>query len=156
MSQMQLYQYFQVWGGVTLKVNSYNYIPYALKTDLDIKTNIDFSNISETAHTVIQAGSRKMLLLTNNYIDIQFNEVLTADADGYATVNCENMHDTAQIAAYVFTPDGKTGIGNQHTAGRGTNCQGAMFIPKGNKYRVWANGGNLKYARFYFCETGEK
>lgn len=97
-----------------------------------------------------------MMLLTNNYIDIQFDKLLTADADGYATINCDNMHNNAQIAAYVFTPDGKVGISNQHTAGQGTNCQGAMFIPKGNKYKVWANGGNLRHARFYYCETGEK
>lgn len=96
-----------------------------------------------------------MLLLTNNYIDIAFDKVLIAEADGYAIIDCENMHAAAQIAAYVYTPDGKVGIGNQHTAAQGTNCQGAMFIPKGNKYRVWANGGNLKYARFYYCETGE-
>lgn len=97
-----------------------------------------------------------MLLLTNNYIDIAFNKVLIAEADGYAIIDCENMHAAAQIAAYVYTPDGKVGIGNQHTAAQGTHCLGAMFIPKGNKYRVWANGGNLKYARFYYCETGEK
>ena len=122
-------------------------------SDLQLKANVDFNNITNKANTKIQDSSRKMLLLTNNYIDIAFDQILTADADGYATINCDNMHDTAQIAAYVFTPDGKIGIGNQHTAGANTNCQGAIFVPKGNKYKVWANGGSLKSARFYFCET---
>lgn len=122
-------------------------------SDLQLKANVDFNNITNKANTKIQDSSRKMLLLTNNYIDIAFDQILTADADGYATINCDNMHDNAQIAAYVFTPDGKVGIGNQHTAGANTNCQGAIFVPKGNKYKVWANGGSLKYARFYFCET---
>ena len=71
-----------------------------------------------------------MLLLTNNYIDIAFDKVLIAEADGYAIIDCENMHAAAQIAAYVYTPDGKVGIGNQHTAAQGTHCLGAMFIPK--------------------------
>lgn len=128
------------------KINAEQPVELVKKSDI-------FSNHFEQ---YIQDSSRKMLLLTNNYIDIAFNKTLTAEADGYATVDCENMHAAAQIAAYVFTPDGNTGIGNQHTAAQGTNCQGAMFIPKGNKYRVWANGGNLKYARFYYCETGEK
>lgn len=122
-------------------------------SDLQLKANVDFNNITNKANTKIQDSSRKMLLLTNNYIDIAVGQILTADADGYATINCDNMHDTAQIAAYVFTPDGEIGIGNQHTAGANTNCQGAIFVPKGNKYKVWANGGSLKSARFYFCET---
>lgn len=122
-------------------------------SDLQLKANVDFNNITNKANTKIQDSSRKMLLLTNNYIDIAVGQILTADADGYATINYDNMHDNAQIAAYVFTPDGKIGIGNQHTAGANTNCQGAIFVPKGNKYKVWANGGSLKYARFYFCET---
>lgn len=122
-------------------------------SDLRLKANVDFNNITDKANTQIQDISRKMNLLTNNYIDIQVDKLLTADADGYAAINYDQMYDGAQIAAYVFTPDGNVGIGNQHTAGNLTNCQGAIFVPKGNKYKVWANGGNLKNARFYYCET---
>lgn len=124
-------------------------------SELQLKANTDLSNITDVANTNIQNACRKNMLLTNNYIDIAVDTILTAEADGYATITCTNMSSAAQLGAYVYPPDTSVAIGNQPTALQGVTMQSAIFVPKGNKYRVWYNNSTLKYARFYYCETYE-
>lgn len=152
-----------------LSVGNNNRINFHVQTNISSGSGSSMPVFCFNSGPVDESGEPALITLSENTLTLNAPAVCTtAGVETYA-INDNISLDISELAdgnynllynpeteGLEITPDGKVGIGNQHTAGRGSNCQDAMYIPKGNKYRVWTNGGNLKYARFYFCETGEK
>ena len=102
----------------------------------------------------IQIIARSMFVMTNNYIDIPNDQILTADADGYAFIYSQRVHTAGQAGFILYSSvNNEDRVSYQATAQQGVTMSAMGFVPKGHKYCVWCNGGNIIYNRFYYTES---